>query len=123
MFRKDYIKRQIDLFFQELANLLSKKVPKEEKLKELANMSERFTGNLLVHLQERSAEELVNTFENDLDTIEIISELLYHSEEENTKNNLLKVKSLLFYINQKSAAFSLNRDQKMQEIERKLKEL
>lgn len=27
MFRKDYIKKQIDLFFQELVALLSKKVP------------------------------------------------------------------------------------------------
>lgn len=62
MFRKDYIKRQIDLFFQELTTLLSKKVAKEEKLKELAEMSERFTGSLLVYLQENSAEVLLKSF-------------------------------------------------------------
>lgn len=58
-----------------------------------------------------------------MDTIEIISELLYHSEEEKTKENLLKVKSLLVYINQKSAVFSLNRDYRLQEIEKKIEKL
>ena len=47
MIEKDYIKRQIDLFFQELTALLSKKPANEIKLKELNYLSEKYTNHTL----------------------------------------------------------------------------
>ena len=48
MIEKDYIKKKIDLFVKELVSLLSKEPPKEEKLKELALLSQKYTEISLI---------------------------------------------------------------------------
>ena len=46
MIEKDYIKKKIDLFVKELVSLLSKEPPKEEKLKELALLAQKYTEKI-----------------------------------------------------------------------------
>ena len=100
MIEKDYIKRQIDLFFQELTALLSKKPAKEIKLKELNYLSEKYTNH--------------TAYKEEDDTLEIISELILQIE--NNKEVLSKNIQLIEHINKVSTCFSFQRSSNLQKI-------
>lgn len=118
MIEKDYIKRQIDLFFQELTALLSKKPVKEVKLKELNYLSEKYTNHTLTYFIDTPIENIISAYKEDDDTLEIISELLLQIE--NNKEVLSKNIQLIEYINKVSTCFSIQRSSNLQKIKAKL---
>ena len=82
MIEKDYLKKQIDLFFEELTALLAKKPFKEEKLKHLEGYAEKYTRHTLTYFMNTPIEAIFLEYENDVNTLEIISELLLQTENE-----------------------------------------
>ena len=114
MIEKDYIKRQIDLFFQELTALLSKKPTKEIKLKELNYLSEKYTNHTLTYFIDTPIENIISAYKEEDDTLEIISELLLQIE--NNKEVLSKNIQLIEHINKVSTCFSFQRSSNLQKI-------
>ena len=118
MIEKDYIKRQIDLFFQELTALLSKKPVKEVKLKELNYLSEKYTNHTLTYFIDTPIENIISSYKEEDDTLKIISELLLQIE--NNKEVLSKNIQHREYINKVSTCFSFQRSSNLQKTKAKL---
>ncbi|MFJ1262727.1 hypothetical protein ACILDS_08510 [Capnocytophaga canis] len=75
MIEKDYLKKQIDLFFQELVAVLTKKTVKETRFKEISNLSEKYTQHGIDFFITSSFEEITASYGKDIETLDIIIEL------------------------------------------------
>ena len=90
MIEKDYIKKKIDLFVKELVSLLSKEPPKEEKLKELALLAQKYTEKNLSYFLHSDTDTILLAYKTDTETFDIIAEILFQLPDLN-KNILLKI--------------------------------
>ena len=117
MIEKDYLKRQIDLFFEELTALLSKKPAKEEQLKYLDYLAEKYTPHTLTYFINTHTDTILLAYKNREDTLEIISELLFFFDE---KTTLQKTADIIKYLNRSSKEYSFRRNTHLQELIHKL---
>ena len=117
MIEKDYLKRQIDLFFEELTALLSKKPAKEEQLKYLDYLAEKYTPHTLTYFINTPTETMLLAYKNSEDTLEIISELLFFFDD---KATLQKTADIIKYLNRSSKEYSFRRNTHLQELIHKL---
>ena len=114
MIEKDYLKKQIDLFFEELTALLAKKPFKEEKLKHLEGYAEKYTRHTLTYFMNTPVEAIFLEYENDMNTLEIISELLLQSN--NEPATLQKTAHIIKYVDAISKDFSFRRKNNLEKI-------
>ncbi|WP_314202163.1 hypothetical protein [Capnocytophaga sputigena] len=114
MIEKDYLKKQIDLFFEELTALLAKKPFKEEKLKHLDLLAEKYTQHHLTYFFNTPTETLLSEYENDPEALEIISELLLQSN--NEPATLQKTAHIIKYVDAVSKDFSFRRKNNLEKI-------
>ena len=104
MIEKDYLKRQIDRFFEELTALLNPKAAKEEK----------YTQHHLTYFFNTPTETLLSEYENDPEVLEIISELLLQSS--NDPATLQKTAHIIKYVDAVSKDFSFRRKNNLEKI-------
>ena len=114
MIEKDYLKKQIDIFFEELTALLAKKPFKEEKLKHLEGYAEKYTRHHLTYFFHTPTETLLSEYENDPEALEIISELLLQSN--NEPATLQKTARIIKYVDVISKDFSFRRRNNLEKI-------
>lgn len=105
MIEKNYLKKQIDLFFEELTALLAKKPFKEEKLKHLEGYAEKYTRHTLTYFMNTPVEAIFLEYKNDVNTLEIISELLLQSS--NEPATLQKTARIIKYVDPSAKTFHL----------------
>ena len=116
MIEKDYIKKKIDLFVKELVSLLSKEPPKEEKLKELALLAQKYTEKNLSYFLHSDTDTILLAYKTDTETLDIIAEILFQLPDLN--NDILhKIRDIIHYINRNSTDFSFQRNQNLTKIE------
>ena len=113
MIEKDYLKRQIDRFFEELTALLNPKAAKEER-KQLELLTEKYTQHHLTYFLNTPTETLLSEYENDPETLEIISELLLQSS--NEPAILQKTAHIIKYVDAVSKDFSFRRKNNLEKI-------
>ncbi len=118
MIEKDYLKKQIDIFFEELTALLAKKPFKEEKLKHLEGYAEKYTRHTLTYFMNTPIEAIFLEYENDVNTLEIISELLLQTGNEITV--LQKAAKIIGDVEIVSKDFSFRRKQNKERIEQEI---
>lgn len=118
MIEKDYLKKQIDIFFEELTALLAKKPFKEEKLKHLEGYAEKYTRHTLTYFMNTPVEAIFLEYENDVNTLEIISELLLQTGNEITV--LQKAAKIIGDVEIVSKDFSFRRKQNKEHIEQEI---
>jgi hypothetical protein len=118
MIEKDYLKKQIDIFFEELTALLAKKPFKEEKLKHLEGYAEKYTRHTLTYFMNTPVEAIFLEYENDVNTLEIISELLLQTGNEITV--LQKAAKIIGDVEIVSKDFSFRRKQNKERIEQEI---
>ena len=116
MIEKDYIKKKIDLFVKELVSLLSKEPPKEEKLKELALLAQKYTEKNLSYFLHSDTDTILLAYKTDTETLDIIAEILFQLPDLN-KDILYKIRDIIHYINRNSTDFSFQRNQNLTKIE------
>lgn len=116
MIEKDYIKKKIDLFVKELVSLLSKEPPKEEKLKELASLAQKYTEKNLSYFLHSDTDTILLAYKTDTETLDIIAEILFQLPDLN-KDILHKIRDIIHYINRNSTDFSFQRNQNLTKIE------
>ena len=114
MIEKDYLKRQIDRFFEELTALLNPKAAKEEERKQLELLTEKYTQHHLTYFLNTPTETLLSEYENDPEALEIISELLLQSSNEPTI--LQKTAHIIKYVDAISKDFSFRRKNNLEKI-------
>lgn len=115
MFERDYIKKQVDKFFYELALLLQREMPKEERLREVNDIGVRYTGASLEYWQEQSAEAL--TEQLDVEHLQMVAEMLYQTYA--LSGNAVqqqKVRLLYEYIQQATGVFSWELNRRIQQL-------
>ena len=113
MIEKDYLKKQIDRFFEELTALLNPKAAKEER-KQLDLLTEKYTQHHLTYFLNTPTETLLSEYENDPETLEIISELLLQSS--NEPAILQKTAHIIKYVDAVSKDFSFRRKNNLEKI-------
>ncbi|GJH41578.1 hypothetical protein RCZ04_21280 [Capnocytophaga sp. HP1101] len=118
MIEKDYLKRQIDRFFEELTALLSKKPAKEEQLKQLNYLTEKYTPHTLTYFINTPTETILSAYKDSEDTLEIISEILFLSSDD--KTTLQKTADIIEYLNHNSKEYSFRRNNNLEEIKHRL---
>lgn|GEM_PF-240212 len=114
MIEKDYLKRQIDRFFEELTALLNPKSAKEEERKHLDLLAEKYTQHHLTYFFNTPTETLLSEYENDPEALEIISELLLQSS--NEPATLQKTARIIKYVDAISKDFSFRRKNNLEKI-------
>ena len=114
MIEKDYLKRQIDRFFEELTALLNPKAAKEEEGKQLELLTEKYTQHHLTYFLNTPTETLLSEYENDPEALEIISELLLQST--NEPATLQKTAHIIKYVDAVSKDFSFRRKNNLEKI-------
>ena len=111
MIEKDYLKRQIDRFFEELTDLLNPKSAKEEERKHLDLLAEKYTQHHLTYFFNTPTETLLSEYENDPEGLEIISEL-----SSNEPATLQKTARIIKYVDAISKDFSFRRKNNLEKI-------
>ena len=114
MIEKDYLKRHLDRFFEELTALLNPKAAKEEECKHLELLTEKYTQHHLTYFFNTPTETLLSEYENDPETLEIISELLLQSS--NEPATLQKTAHIIKYVDAVSKDFSFRRKNNLEKI-------
>lgn len=115
MFERDYIKKQVDKFFYELALLLQRELPKEERLREIDVLGARYTGDSLEYWQRQSAEALIGQL--DIEHLQMVAEMLYQTYA--LSGNAVqqeKVRQLYEYIQQATGVFSWELNRRIQQL-------
>lgn len=118
-YKEDYLKRQLDAFIRDLASLLSRSSSNEYKLIEIDNLSIKYTNQKINYFIDLETEEIIKLYNNNLDTLEIIADLLLLTPKYDI---LLKVKKILEHINIISSEYSIIRQNKLMRIEKLLVE-
>lgn len=118
MLEKDYIKKQIDAFLKELVKLLSKNFSKDEKIKEISNLSKLYIGNDVEYFVKTSAEDIISEYGKDEEKLDIIIELLFqiHCFAENKMKE--KITQIILHTDRISSSFSFRRSFISKEIEK-----
>ena len=114
MFQKDYLKRKIDIFFEELVLFLSKKPPKQEKKKKIAEFSQRYTQRDIAYFVNLPTKTIIAVCENK-ESLEIVAELLFHIADESVEI-AKKTKEIFEHLDRISNEYSFDRNKKIGEI-------
>lgn len=115
MIERDYLKKQIDLFFQELVAVLTKRAVKETRLKEISNLSEKYTQHSIDFFITSSFEEIITICEGNIETLDIIIELLFQVKDESIEV-VNKLEKIINYTNQNSPNYSFRRNEILTQI-------
>ncbi|WP_212896082.1 hypothetical protein [Capnocytophaga canis] len=115
MIERDYLKKQIDLFFQELVAVLTKKTVKETRFKEISNLSEKYTQHGIDFFITSSFEEITASYGKDIETLDIIIELLFQMKDESIEI-VDKLEKIINYTNQNSLNYSFRRNEILTQI-------
>ena len=98
--------------------MLAKKPFKEEKLKHLEGYAEKYTRHTLTYFMNTPVEAIFLEYENDVNTLEIISELLLQTGNEITV--LQKAAKIIGDVEIVSKDFSFRRKQNKERIEQEI---
>ncbi|WP_372474029.1 hypothetical protein AB4865_01815 [Capnocytophaga sp. ARDL2] len=109
MYKKDFIKRNIDAFLEALTIRITG-VEIEDKETVLSDMAKKYFGKELCFFTETSADLLINEYS--CEDLELIVALLENSSNQNTQ----KCIDLLEYINKNHTVYSFEREMKLSKL-------